>query len=102
MLGMQALAPEMQKLRAKYKGAENRQQLDEELMKLYREHGMSPTGGRLPMFMQMPALIVLYNTIRGLTNTLKRGQRTGTSARSDARRGRRQPGVGNTPSGFRQ
>jgi YidC/Oxa1 family membrane protein insertase len=73
MLAMQALQPEMQKLRAKYKGAENRQQLNEELMKLYREHGVSPTGGCLPMFLQMPAFIVLYDVIRGLANTVKRG-----------------------------
>ena len=73
MLAMQALQPEMQKLRAKYKGAENRQQLNEELMKLYREHGVSPTGGCLPMFLQMPALIVLYDVIRGLANTVKKG-----------------------------
>jgi YidC/Oxa1 family membrane protein insertase len=73
MLAMQALQPEMQKLRAKYKGAENRQQLNEELMKLYRENGVSPTGGCLPMFLQMPAFIVLYDVIRGLANTVKHG-----------------------------
>ncbi len=78
MIQMQALQPEMQKLRAKYKGAENRQQLNEEMMKLYREHGVSPTGGCLPMFLQMPALIVLYDTIRGLANTVKAGTKFGT------------------------
>ena len=78
MLAMQALQPEMQKLRAKYKGAENREQLNQEMMRLYRENGVSPTGGCLPMFLQMPALIVLYDTIRGLANTIKRGQTFGT------------------------
>ncbi|MGH8981206.1 MAG: YidC/Oxa1 family membrane protein insertase [Acidimicrobiales bacterium] len=78
MLSMQALQPEMQKLRAKYKGAENRQQLNEEMMKLYREKGVSPTGGCLPMFLQMPAFIVLYDVIRGLANTVKSGQQMGT------------------------
>jgi YidC/Oxa1 family membrane protein insertase len=78
MLAMQALQPEMQKLRAKYKGAENRQQLNEEMMKLYREQGVSPTGGCLPMFLQMPAFIVLYDVIRGLANTVKRGALMGT------------------------
>jgi YidC/Oxa1 family membrane protein insertase len=73
MLAMQALQPEMQKLRAKYKGAENRQQLNEEMMKLYREKGVSPTGGCLPLFLQMPAFIVLYDVIRGLANTVKKG-----------------------------
>jgi YidC/Oxa1 family membrane protein insertase len=78
MLAMQALQPEMQKLRAKYKGAENREQLNQEMMRLYRENGVSPTGGCLPMFLQMPALIVLYDTIRGLANTVKKGQKLGT------------------------
>jgi YidC/Oxa1 family membrane protein insertase len=68
----------MQKLRAKYKGAENRQQLNEEMMKLYRERGVSPTGGCLPMFLQMPAFIVLYDVIRGLANTVKPGTKLGT------------------------
>jgi len=71
MIKMQALQPEMQKLRQKYKGAENREQLNQELMRLYRENGVSPTGGCLPMFLQMPALIVLYDVIRGLANTIK-------------------------------
>jgi YidC/Oxa1 family membrane protein insertase len=79
MLAMQALNPEMQKLRAKYKGAENREQLNQEMMRLYRENGVSPTGGCLPMFLQMPALIVLYDTIRGLANTVKRGQKYDTN-----------------------
>jgi YidC/Oxa1 family membrane protein insertase len=81
MMAMQALSPEMQKLRAKYKGAENRQQLNEEMMKLYREHGVSPAGGCLPTFLQMPAFIVLYDVIRGLANTVKRGAKFGTGHR---------------------
>lgn len=81
MMAMQSLQPEMQKLRAKYKGAENRQQLNEEMMKLYREQGVSPTGGCLPMFLQMPAFIVLYDVIRGLANTVKSGAKMGTGHR---------------------
>ncbi len=87
MLAMQALQPEMQKLRAKYKGAENRQQLNDELMKLYREHGVSPTGGCLPMFLQMPALVVLYDVIRGLANTVKRGTKLTTGKKCLPRKG---------------
>ena len=74
MVAMQALQPELQKLRQKYKGAENREQLNTEMMKLYKEQGVSPTGGCLPMFLQMPALVVLYDTIKGLTNTINKGQ----------------------------
>jgi YidC/Oxa1 family membrane protein insertase len=43
------------------------------MMRLYRENGVSPTGGCLPMFLQMPALIVLYDVIKGLANTVKIG-----------------------------
>src|SRR5271163_2557767 len=73
MIAMQSLQPELQKLRAKYKGAENREQLNSEMMKMYKEQGVSPTGGCLPMFLQMPALIVLYDVIKGLANTVSKG-----------------------------
>jgi YidC/Oxa1 family membrane protein insertase len=70
MIAMQALQPEIKKLQAKYKGAENRQKLNEEMMALYKEKGINPAGGCLPMFLQMPFLIILYDTIRGLTNVV--------------------------------
>lgn len=73
MLAMQRLQPEMKKLQAKYKGAENREQLNQEMMRLYKENGTSPFGACLPMFLQMPFLIVLYTLIRGLSTTVSRG-----------------------------
>ncbi len=86
MIAMQQLQPEMQKLRAKYKGPENREQLNTELMRLYKEAGVSPMGGCVPMFLQMPALYVLYSVLRGLTNTITKGQTfpTGTVLPSGA------------------
>ena len=69
MLAMQRLQPEMKKLQAKYKGAENREQLNQEMMRLYKENGTSPFGACLPTFLQMPFLIVLYTLIRGLSTT---------------------------------
>ena len=69
MLAMQRLQPEMKKLQAKYKGAENREQLNQEMMRLYKENGTSPFGACLPSLLQMPFLIVLYTLIRGLSNT---------------------------------
>jgi YidC/Oxa1 family membrane protein insertase len=77
MMQMQLLQPELLKLRGKYKKKagmtpqERREQQaaqQEEMMALYRENGVSPTGGCLPMFMQFPVFIVLYNTIRGMTH----------------------------------
>src|ERR1700722_20295992 len=69
MLAMQRLQPEMKKLQAKYKGAENREQLNAEMMRLYKENGTSPFGACLPSLLQMPFLIVLYTLIRGLSTT---------------------------------
>ena len=77
MMQMQLLQPELLKMRSKYKKKpgmapeERREQQaaqQEEMMALYRENGVSPTGGCLPMFMQFPVFIVLYNTIRGMTD----------------------------------
>ena len=73
MLAMQRLQPEMKKLQAKYKGPENRELLNQEMMKLYKENGTSPFGACLPSLLQMPFLIVLYSLIRGLSYTVKNG-----------------------------
>jgi YidC/Oxa1 family membrane protein insertase len=70
MVAMQKLQPEIKKLQVKYKGPENRQLLNEELMKLYREEGANPLGGCLPVLAQGPFLFILYSVIRGLS-TLK-------------------------------
>ncbi|GEM_PF-303968 len=66
MLAMQRLQPEVKKIQAKYKG--DRQAMNEELMALYKEHGVSPAGGCLPMFIQLPVFWVLYQVILGLTH----------------------------------
>jgi YidC/Oxa1 family membrane protein insertase len=67
MIAMQRLQPEMKKLQAKYKGPENREQLNAEMMKLYKDNGTSPFGACLPSLLQMPFLIILYSLIRGLS-----------------------------------
>ena len=74
MVAMQRLSPELKKLQQKYKG--DRQKLNEEMMNLYKEHGVNPAGGCLPMIIQFPVFIILYDVIRGLTNTVKSGQLT--------------------------
>jgi YidC/Oxa1 family membrane protein insertase len=73
MAAMQALGPEMKKLQQKYKGADNRAQMNEEMMKLYKEHNVNPASGCLPMLLQMPAFFILYSVIRGMTNTVTKG-----------------------------
>jgi YidC/Oxa1 family membrane protein insertase len=74
MVAMQRLSPELKKLQQKYKG--DRQKLNEEMMNLYKEHGVNPAGGCLPMLVQFPIFIILYDVIRGLTNTVGHGART--------------------------
>jgi len=66
---MQRVAPELKKIQQKYKG--DRVALNEEMMKLYKEHGINPAGGCLPMLIQLPVFVVLYGVIRGLTSTVK-------------------------------
>jgi YidC/Oxa1 family membrane protein insertase len=68
MMAMQKLQPEIKKLQQKYKGTENRQILNEEMMKLYREEGANPIGGCLPVLLQAPFLFILYSVIKGLAN----------------------------------
>jgi len=59
---MQALQPEIAALRQKYKG--NPQKLNREVMRLYKEHGVNPMGGCLPVLLQMPILIALFTVFR--------------------------------------
>ncbi|MDQ7065498.1 MAG: membrane protein insertase YidC [candidate division KSB1 bacterium] len=62
MKEMQKLQPEMQRLREKYK--DDPQKLNQEVMKLYREYGVNPLGGCLPMLLQMPLLYALFIVFR--------------------------------------
>lgn len=62
MREMQVIQPEVKKLQQKYK--KDRQKLNEETMKLYKEHGVNPFGGCLPLLMQMPLFIALYQVVR--------------------------------------
>lgn len=63
---MQALNPELQKIQAKYEGktsAEARQKMQMEQMQLYSKHGVNPLTGCLPMFLNFPVFIALYNVL---------------------------------------
>ncbi len=61
---MQAIQPQVKELQAKYK--ENPQKQQEELMKLYKEHGTNPLSGCLPILLQMPVLVVLWRVFQNL------------------------------------
>lgn len=60
--GLQALAPQVKKLKEKHKG--DPVMLSQETMKLYKEYGVSPAGGCLPLFIQIPILIGLFQVFR--------------------------------------
>jgi len=70
MLALQRLQPRISRLQQKYKGVENREKLNRELLRVYKEEGVNPAGGCLPLLVQMPILLVLYDVIKGLTNRL--------------------------------
>jgi YidC/Oxa1 family membrane protein insertase len=55
---MQAIQPEMKALQDRYR--DNPQKLQEEMLRLYREHGVNPVGGCLPMLLPLPVLIALF------------------------------------------
>src|SRR5437764_9906163 len=67
MMTLQALQPEMKKIQAQYK--DDRQKLNEELLKFYKENNINPLGGCLPLLIQLPVFIILYNVLRGLTRS---------------------------------
>lgn len=59
---MQEVAPQMKELQRKYKG--NKQKLQEEMMKFYKENDVNPFGSCLPLLLQAPVFIALYFTLR--------------------------------------
>lgn len=65
MLEMQRLAPEMRRLQAEHR--DDRQKLNEEMMKLYQEHKVNPMASCLPLVAQMPIFIIMFRILHGLT-----------------------------------
>ena len=58
-------APQLQELRKKYKG--DKQRLNEETMKFYKENGVNPLAGCLPMIPQLVIFFALFNVLRAIT-----------------------------------
>jgi YidC/Oxa1 family membrane protein insertase len=61
MKAMQRIQPELKKLQEKYK--DDREQLNKETMEAYRRHKVNPLAGCLPMVLQIPVFIGLYNAL---------------------------------------
>lgn len=68
MIAMQRLQPEVKALQAKHR--DDRERLNQEMMALYQSHGVNPLGGCLPLLVQLPLFLVLFNVVRGITRRL--------------------------------
>jgi YidC/Oxa1 family membrane protein insertase len=62
MQALQTLAPEIKKLQEKYK--DDRQRLNQEMMKFYQENKVNPFGSCLPLVLQLPVFIALFYMLR--------------------------------------
>ena len=61
MKQMQKLQPQMEKLKERF--GSDKEKLNKEIMELYRRNGVNPLGGCLPMVLQFPVFIGLYNAL---------------------------------------
>ena len=61
---MTALAPQVAELKKKYKG--DKQKLNEETMKLYKDNGANPLAGCLPVVAQLPVFFALFGVLRAI------------------------------------
>jgi YidC/Oxa1 family membrane protein insertase len=61
-MAMQAIQPEIKGVQERHK--QDPQRLQQEMMKLYKEHGVNPLGGCVPMLIPMPVLFALFFVFR--------------------------------------
>lgn len=59
---MQKIAPHLAKLKEKHKG--DAKKIQEETLRLYKEHGVNPAAGCLPVLIQMPIIWALYSVLQ--------------------------------------
>ena len=64
MWKMQSHMPQLQEIRKKYKNDKTR--LNEETMKFYKENGINPLGGCLPLVAQLPVFWALFNVLKAI------------------------------------
>jgi YidC/Oxa1 family membrane protein insertase len=65
---MQKLQPKVRELQKKY--AKDKEKLNQEMMKLYKEHGVNPASGCLPSLIQLPIFFGVYFAVIELTQAL--------------------------------
>jgi YidC/Oxa1 family membrane protein insertase len=61
MKAMQKVQPELKRIQEKFK--DDRERLNRELMEVYRRHKVNPLAGCLPMLLQLPVFLGLYNAL---------------------------------------
>ncbi len=66
MQKMQSHMPQLAELRKKYKN--DKQRLNEETMKFYKENGINPLGGCLPLVAQLPVFWALFNVLKAIAD----------------------------------
>ena len=71
MQSLQKHAPEMKEIQRKYKG--DRQKLNEEMMKFYRENNINPAASCLPLLAQVPVFISLYFVLENFSKHVPPG-----------------------------
>ena len=67
MNSMARVQPQIKKMQAEHK--DDRQKLNEEMMKFYKQEGINPAAGCLPLILQIPVFIGLFRVIRGLSSS---------------------------------
>ena len=65
-LKMQKVAPHLSRIKEKHKGDSVR--IQQETMKIYKEHGVNPAAGCLPVIIQMPIIWSLYSVLQHVVN----------------------------------
>lgn len=65
---MQEIQPEMERIRREHKG--DQETMNQKVMELYRERGVSPFGCVLPLVVQMPVWFALFQVLRNPANSL--------------------------------
>ena len=68
MIKIQHVQPELKKIQNKYKN--DKERMNKEVMAFYTANNVNPLSGCLPLLVQAPVFLVLYNVIRGLTRRL--------------------------------
>jgi len=74
---MQELSPQIQALRKKYK--HDKQRLNQEVMRVYQENGANPLAGCLPLLVQMPVFIGLFQVLNGISKAKEGESKYGIS-----------------------